>query len=415
MAEAQRAMSIWREIELKALLAKLLRSDKLRTSAAFAAGAVAFALGNLLLAHHLQPAVYGIVALMVAIAAVGGPLAPLGLAIMVVRDRTPADRRLLLYCLGTSTLVAFASAAVGAVAYDLAPAELVVVAIAVGGGGFVRLAAGVLQSEERFIASTLVSESANYLLLAAALIALATGLTTALLPFALVAIAQLVLAGAVWAPLMAEQKVAQHPATPMRLSEMLLLTGTSAATLVQIQVERFAIPMFLNLEDLAAFAVLAVFTIAPFRPIEFSTYRMLFPKLRRPGSALERRRLFLKEVVQTSLLLLGIGLAIAVVTPLVLGFLFGGKYHFSISAVLAGIVGGQLRVARSLVSAAISALADQRGLAIWTIAAWISVGAAFVGGWVGSAWGFDGFLWGVALGWVANIALTVPVVVPHLR
>ena len=106
MAEAQRAMSIWRQIELKALLAKLLRSDKLRTSAAFAAGAVAFALGNLLLAHHLQPAVYGIVALMVAIAAVGGPLAPLGLAIMVVRDRTPADRRLLLYCLGTSTLVA---------------------------------------------------------------------------------------------------------------------------------------------------------------------------------------------------------------------------------------------------------------------------------------------------------------------
>ena len=214
--------------------------------------------------------------------------------------------------------MAFASAAVGAVAYDLTPAELVVVAIAVGGGGFVRLAAGVLQSEERFIASTLVSESANYLLLAAALIAFATGLTTALLPFALVAIAQLVLAGAVWVPLMAEQKAAQHPATPMRLSEMLLLTGTSAATLVQTQVERFAIPMFLNLESLAAFAVLAVFTIAPFRPIEFSTYRMLFPKLRRPGSALERRRLFLKEVVQTSLLLLGIGLAIAVVTPLVL-------------------------------------------------------------------------------------------------
>ena len=227
-------------------------------------------------------------------------------------------------------------------------------AIAVGGGGFVRLAAGVLQSEERFIASTLVSESANYLLLAAALIALATGLTTALLPFALVAIAQLVLAGAVWVPLMAEQKVAQHPATPMRLSEMLLLTGTSAATLVQIQVERFAIPMFLNLEDLAAFAVLAVFTIAPFRPIEFSTYRMLFPKLRRPGSALERRRLFLKEVVQTSLLLLGIGLAIALVTPLVLGFLFGGKYHFSIERCLGGhrgwpvARGAQSRLGRDL-------------------------------------------------------------------
>ena len=130
-------MAIWRETELKALLAKLLRSDKLHTSAAFTAGAVAFALANLLLAHHLRPAVYGVVALMVAIIAVGGPLAPLGLAIMVVRNRTPADHRMLLYCAGTSTLVAIVSAAVGVVAYALTPAEVMVVAIAVGSAGFV--------------------------------------------------------------------------------------------------------------------------------------------------------------------------------------------------------------------------------------------------------------------------------------
>jgi hypothetical protein len=415
MAEARRAAAMWRESELKVLLTKLLASDKLHTGAAFAAGAVAFALANLLLAHHLQPAVYGIVALMVAIAAVGGPLAPLGLAIMVVRDRTPADRRLLLYCAGTSTVVAVGSATVGAVAYGLTPAEIVVVAVAVGGGGFVRLASGVLQSEERFIASTLVSESANYLLLAAALITFATGITSALWPFALVAVAQLLLAGAVWTSLMAEQKAAQKPPASMRISEMMLLTGTAAATLIQTQAERFAIPMFLNLESLAAFAVLAVFTIAPFRPLEFSTYRTLFPKLRRPGTGIERRALFMKEVAQTAVVMLAIGLGIAVVTPLVLTYLFGGKYHFSIGAVLAGVVGGQLRVARSLLAAAISALADKQGLAFWTVASWLSVGAAFLGGWVGSAWGFEGFLWGVALGWVANIALTVPVVVPHLR
>src|SRR3954447_1676710 len=352
MAEIGRAMTIWRATELKALLAKLLRSDKLHTSAGFAAGAVAFALANLLLAHHLQPAVYGVVALMVAITAVGGPLAPLGLAIMVVRNRTPANHRTLLYCAATSTLVAIVSAGVGAVAYALTPAEVVVVAVAVGGAGFVRLAAGVLQSEERFIASTLVSESANYLLLAAALIIFAVGLTTALWPMALVAVAQLVLAGAVWQALMAEHKAAEHPATPMRLSEMMLLTGTSAATLIQGQVERVAIPMSLGIESLASFAVLAVFTIAPFRPLEFSTYRTLFPKLRRSTTGPERRRLVVTEAVQISLLLVAIGLALLIATPLVLTFLFGGKYHYSIGAILAGIVGGQLRVARSLVAAA---------------------------------------------------------------
>jgi hypothetical protein len=74
-----------------------------------------------------------------------------------------------------------------------------------------------------------------------------------------------------------------------------------------------------------------------------------------------------------------------------------------------------LRVVRSMIAAAISALADRRGLAVWIAAAWASVGAAFLGGWVGSAWGLEGFLWGVALGGATNIVLTVPLLPSHLR
>ncbi len=219
----------------------------------------------------------------------------------------------------------------------------------------------------------------------------------------------------VWAPLLAAHRSDPRPTVPVNMTELLLLSATNAAMLVLFQVERFAIPMFLGLEQLAAFAVLSVFTIAPFRPIEFSTYRTLVPKLRRCGSGPERRRLFLREVGQISALLAALGLGIAVVTPFALSYLFGDKFHFPFGAVLAGVVGGQLRVARSLVSAAITAVADKKALAIWNALAWVSVGASFFGGWLGSRWGLEGFLWGVVLGGLTNIALTVPILRPHLR
>ena len=400
---------------LLGLLAQLGRSDKLRTVVAFATSAAAFAIANLLFADHLAPETYGNLALIVAILAVGSPLAPLGLGFIVVRERLPAEPRLLLRCAVTSVLVAIGAAAVGAAVYGLGRVELMVVLVGVLGGGFVRLASAVLQSEERFVASTLASESINHLLLAAAVGAVAVGATSAVWPLIAVILAQLALAAALWAPLLAANSAGPRPAAPLRLAEMLLLAATNAAILLLVQLERFAIPMFLGLEQLAAFAVLSVFTIAPFRPIEFSTYRTLLPKLRRPGTGLDRRRLFLREVGETAALLAVIGLGLAVVTPFALTWLFGDKYHFTFGTVLAAIAGGQLRVARNLVSAAIAALADKRGLAIWNGLAWVSVGASFLCGWLGSHWGLEGFLWGVALGGCANIALTLPIVRPHLR
>ena len=398
----------------QALGLKEARSDKVRASLAFIAAAVAFAGANLLLARHLEPAVYGVLALMVAIIVVGSALGPLGLGIMVVRQHLPAHRRLLLHCAGTATLVA-AGAGTVAWAYGVAPVGVATVALGVFGGAFIRLASGKLQSDERFVASTLVSESLNYLLLLAALLAIGLGLEGATEPILLVALAQVLLATTVWLPLLASDRHAERPVGPLNLTEMALLTGTNAAMLVLLQVERFAIPMFLNVEQLAAFAVLAVFTIAPFRPIEFGTYRTLLPRLRRPASVQERRRILLKEVIQTLVALAALALALLAVTPYVLHWLFGGKYTFSLGAVLAAIVGGQMRVARALVAATISALADQRGLAFWNVASWITVGAAFLGGWAGSPWGLEGFLWGVAAAGLTNILITVPVARRALR
>lgn len=170
------------------MIAALLRSGVLRTSAVFGAGALAFAGANLLFARQLTAEAYGTLALVVALVALGSPIAPFGLDAIVVRHRIRAEPRLVLRCAATSMLLAGVMAGVGAIIYGLATAELAVIAAAVLGGGCVRLAAAKLQSEEQFVASTLTVESMNFLLLVAAAMALLLGLTDASGPLRLVAI-----------------------------------------------------------------------------------------------------------------------------------------------------------------------------------------------------------------------------------
>jgi hypothetical protein len=402
------------------LLAGLLQSGKLRTGVVFGLAALAFAAANLLLAHGMPPEAYGMVSLVVALMAVGSPLAPLGLAPIVVRERLPATPRLFAQCAATSALVAAATAAVAAGVYRLPAVELGALVAAVIGGGFIRLAAALLQSEERFVASTLASESMNYLLLLAAAGVLALAPVEPAWPLGFVAAAQLALAGGVWARLLAAggRRAAATAATGSRapwLAEMVLLTGAVGAQALLLQVERFAVPLFLDLEALAGFAVLAVFAIGPFRPVEVGTFRTLMPRLRRAASPEERRRALLRETAQTAVVLVALGLALVVAIPVALALFFPGKYQFATGTVLAAVVGGQLRVARSLVAAAMSALADRPGLARWNAVSWGSVALAFVGGGIGSRWGLQGLLWGVAAAGVANIALSLPLIGRHLR
>jgi hypothetical protein len=399
------------------MLVGLLRSGKLRTGLVFGLAALAFAAANLLLAHRMAPEAYGMVSLVVALMAVGSPLAPLGLAPIVVREHLPATPRLLAQCAASSALVAAVTAAVAAWVYRLPAAELGALAAAVVGGGFIRLAAAVLQSEERFVASTLASESMNYLLLLAAAGVLALEPTAPAWPLGFVAAAQLALACGIWARLLAAHGRRGDAATGTApwLAEMLLLTGATGAAVILLQVERFAIPLFLDLETLAGFAVLAVFAIGPFRPVEVGTYRTLMPRLRRAASPRERRRALLREAAQTAAVLVPLGLALLAAIPVALALFFPGKYQFATGTVLAAVVGGQLRVARSVVAATLSALADRPGLAWWNAVSWASVAAAFVSGGIGSRWGLQGLLWGVAAAGAANIALSLPLVARHLR
>jgi hypothetical protein len=104
-----------------------------------------------------------------------------------------------------------------------------------------------------------------------------------------------------------------------------------------------------------------------------------------------------------------------VAIPVALALLFPGKYQFATGTVLAAVVGGQLRVLRSTLAAALSALADRRGLALWNAVSWLTLVVAFMAAALGSAWGLQGLLWGLAISGAANVGASVLLLIPHLR
>ena len=391
----------------------LAAGGKLRAGAGFILGALAFAGANLLLAGHLAPAAFGTLALIVAVIALAAPLGPLGLGVMVASRRLEMAPQVPRRCLKTSLLVALCAAALAGLVYDLPRAALAVIAGSVAAGGMLRLAAAVLQREERHLGATFVFESTNWFLLAGALATVLAGSANLLLPLMAVLLGQAVLLAFIWRPLLAAR--AEVPGQRIRSSDLLLLTGSSVGLLLLLQVERLAIPIFLDTRALAAFAVLAVFAIAPFRPVEVSTWRTLVVRLGRPAGPRRRRRLLARECLQTGVAAVVLGALIAVLAPTILAHLFDGKYDVGTGAVFAAIVSGMLRVARSVVGAVITALGDRRTLAWWNGASLVSVLAVVLGGWAGSPWGLTGFLWGVVAGAALNIVLTVPLALRNLR
>lgn len=396
-------------------LSRMLASGKLRVSAGFLFGAIAFAAGNLLLAGHLPTIEYGTLALILAINAVGTALAPLGLAVMVASNRFPISMRAVKSCTLTSFVVASGAATVGALVYGLNPAALGIIVTVILTGGLIRLVSAGLQRDERYLAATMLSESGNYMLLLGAAVMVLARIEDYMLPLIVVAVAQVVVVAAIWRRLVLHRRATVPEAgQAVRLADSLLLTGSSAAMLLFLQIERLTIPIFLDIEALATFAVVALFAIAPFRPMEVGVYRTLLSSLGRMPDPMERRLLLRREARHTAIMLAIVGVAVAVITPMVLTHMFAGKYAVGIGTALAAMVGGQLRVVRSFTAAVIAALGGQRTLVWWNVSAWLSVIAVLLGGWAGAAWGLQGFLWGVVLGASINFWLTVPLVLKHV-
>src|ERR1035438_9508690 len=146
------------------MLARLIKSDSLRSAVAFAGGGVGFAAGNILLAKILSPASFGVVTLALALNQFGLTFGPFGLEVVANRHRPRVGRRLGLLALSLATATGIAAAAIAYLYYGLSAGIVALLLPMVMGSATARVGSALFQGEQRLKTAMALSQASNYIL-----------------------------------------------------------------------------------------------------------------------------------------------------------------------------------------------------------------------------------------------------------
>ena len=412
MAEAT-SLDSSAKARLAGLILRVLRSASLQSSALAAALGCSFTLANLLLARSLSVADYGEVALAIAFVTLGQTLGPLGQERMVVRHDLPATPALLRRGVASSLLVALVVSTVAFLAYRIEFQDLALIVPGMVAGGLALLASARFQSEKKYLLSTAVSQGSNLPLLLAAMLATLSGAGDRGLVLGIFTLGLGIVAAWSWAALLR----CQRPTAAKRIDwrEALAVTGIAGLLIIFSNLERFVIPLMLQAEDLAHFAVLAALIIAPFRMLQIGVGRTMVPRLRDAATAVQRRRLLLHETLLVGAVALTAGLVLACAVPIVEMWVLDGKYRTGPLLLAIITLAGCAKLFSSLATAAVSALADARGIYLANVTGWLALGLAILAASLGSRWGLSGLVAGIMLTTFCQAGLTLVWALPWLR
>jgi len=394
---------------------RLWHSPTLRTTVVYGAAGAGFAGANLILARVLPAVEYAIFTLVTALANLAFSLAPVGLDGIVLRRHLVAGPRLLSRVLLVTTLIGLAFAVVGALAYDLSPSLLVMLAVSAIAGGAMVVASAQFQSDQRFGLSLALLQSPNIVLLLAALVVVAVRGSDAWLPL-LIATVGFIAAGLYgWRILFRERAGKPLDRRPVPWGEAFSFAGLQASGLVLIQLDRLVIPHVLPIQDLATFGVLSAIAGSLFRVLQMGVGYTLLPRLRAAVDVPARRRLIAHEARLVGAIVLLGSAVIWVVTPLIERWFLVGKYHLAGSLVLASIVAGIAKILNSFSKATVSALGDARELTLVNLAGWASVAMAVLAAVLAARWGLAGVIYGVGFGWLLRALAAFYLTMRHLQ
>ena len=401
---------------MKGRVRQAWNSPALRAAAAFALGGVGFAVGNLVLARHLSVEEYGVFALILALLSLAMPLAPAGIDGVVNRRVFASDRWLLSCVLVTSLLTAVVTSVAGSLLYSIGAVLLAGLFVGVVAGGATMLAAAQFQSQHRFTAALVLSQSPNLVLAAAAVLVVVLQVHTALVPLGVYVIGVLIAAAWGWAKLFQEGKSGPTGGGGgLPWGEAFSYAGVSGVGIALLQLERLLIPKVLTLEELATYGVLAAIVGSPYRVLQLGAGYTLLPRLRAAETPAVRRKVLYQEGGIMAFIAIMSAAAILPLAPLFGRWFFAGKYSLSGSLVLAAILTGILKMANGFLKGTVTALADTRQLSYMNLFGWLSVGLAILGGSIGARWGLTGLIYGVGIGWLGRTLAALSLSLPHLR
>lgn len=379
------------------------------------ASGAGFAGANLILARRLPETEYALFTLFLALVNLGYALAPAGIDTFVVRRPVEFGPRFLRKVTVVTTAVGVLFGAIGYLGYDLSVTVSLLLALATAAGGIMAVAASRFQGELRFGLSLSIAQSPNLVLIAAALLALAVGSQRANLAIAVSTAGFVVAAWLGWWILLRERHAKPERTCEINWGEAVAFAGVNASGLLLVQLDRLLIPHVRPVEDLATFGVLAAIVGSLFRVLQQGVGYSLLPRLRAATGVAEQRRLLAHEARLVGVIALLGSAFIWVITPPVERYLLAGKYHLAPALIVAGIVAGVTKILNAFSKASVSALANQRELAMVNYFGWASALLAVVAGLAAGTWGLPGVIYGVALGWLLRSMAAFYVTFRHLR
>jgi O-antigen/teichoic acid export membrane protein len=400
---------------IRTVIRGLWTSTSLRIAAGYSVSGAAFAGAMLLLARGLPKPEYGLLGLVVAILNLTSRTAPMGADGIVNRHRMDPGPRFL----GRVLLIAAAFGAVvtafSQLIYDLDATTLglIFAGTVVGAASFV--ASSQFQAEEKFGVSLLLNQGSNFVLLAAALVVLLAGAQTAFVPlvffvggFALTAVVG-------WGALLASRGTHPEPGEEYNWAEAVSYWGVAGGALFLHHLDRLLTPELLSFEALATFNVLAAIVGAPFHMLELGVGYTLLPRLRRAVTPSERRRLILREGLVTSAAYLGMAMLLLIATPWIVRLFVGDKYVLSTGLIVAALYLGLLRLSSGYAKTIVKSIGTTADLIKLNVFSWVSIVLAGGGAAVGAAWGLEGLLYGLGVGWIGHSAAGFGLGLRHLR
>jgi O-antigen/teichoic acid export membrane protein len=379
------------------------------------ASGAGFAGANLILARRLPETEYALFTLFLALVNLGYALAPAGIDTFVVRRPVEFGPRFLRKVTAVTTAAGVLFGAIGYLGYDLSVTVSLLLALATAAGVMMAVAASRFQGELLFGLSLSIAQSPNLVLIVAALLVVAVGSQRANLAVVVSTAGFVAAACYGWWILLRERHAKPERTSDIHWGEALAFAGVNASGLLLVQLDRLLIPHVRPVADLATFGVMAAIVGSLFRVLQQGVGYSLLPRLRAASGVAEQRRLLAHEARLVGVIALLGSAFIWVITPPVEHYLLAGKYHLAPALIIAGIVAGVTKILNAFSKASVSALANQRELAMVNYFGWASALLAVVAGLTAGTWGLPGVIYGVALGWLLRSMAAFYVTFRHLR
>lgn len=412
----------------RGIIGRVAGSSAIRVAAVYGASGVGFAGANLLLARTLPKADFGLFSLALAILYLSVPIAAAGADGILNRYPAPARYSQLSRVLATGMLFGGCVTLAARAVYELDPliSSLIFVGIVLGAGNF--LASAHFQSRQHFPQALGLSQGANFVLLAVAVVATLLGTQNPRIPFGALVVWYAVAGTTGWVTLFrmdrseigleTDPPVAEETGTGDRdrfpWKEALSYAGVTGGYLALVQMERLVTPKLLDIETLATYAVLAAVAGSPFRILQQGVGYTMLPRLRAATSEADRRTIVREESLVIAAVATAAMLAIWFLARPIVLFIAGPEYSLGHGLILAALVSGIAKLASAFMSSLVTALGDSRDLAVLNGGGWalVAVGVAAAG--FGSRYGLEGILYGVAFAWLGRSMIAGWLGVPRL-